>query len=120
MTIYRIVSLPLSVSTHHASLLVHLPELGPDEWTETWKVGKADQLGAALSLSGESSGGMNIHLVWRHRKIWMASGRVSSPLPEPSSFALSLVRTMLPFSLVKSEMIDFFGPLILSDLSPSP
>ena len=28
---------------------MHLPELGPDEWTETWKVGKADQLGAALS-----------------------------------------------------------------------
>ena len=34
---------------------MHLPELGPDEWTETWKVGKADQLGAALSR-GESSG----------------------------------------------------------------
>ena len=102
---------------------MHLPELGPDEWTETWKVGKADQLGAALSLGGnalEQAEGRNIHLVWRHRKIWMASGRLSSPLPEPSSFALSLVRTMLPFSLVKSEMIDFFGPLILSDLSPSP
>ena len=47
--------LPNSFSTHHASLLVHLPELGPDEWTETGKVGKADQLGAALSR-GESSG----------------------------------------------------------------
>ena len=42
-------SFPLPPSTHHASLLVHLPELGPDEWAETWKVGKADQLGAARS-----------------------------------------------------------------------
>ena len=25
-------------SAYHASLLVHLPELWPDEWTERWKV----------------------------------------------------------------------------------
>ena len=45
--------LPNSFSTHHASLLVHLPELGPDEWTETWKVRKADQLGARPLSRGE-------------------------------------------------------------------
>ena len=118
VTISRIVS----VSTHHASLLVHLPELGPDEWTETCrKVGKADKLGAALSGESTEAGGRNIHLVWRQRKIWMARGRLSSFLPEPSPFALSLARTILPSessAFVKSEMRNCLSSFYFVRLTP--